>query len=65
MPKQKTHKGAAKRFSVTKNGLVKHQKAFKGHILTKKSAKRKRNFRHETGLAAGDEKNVARAIGLR
>ncbi len=41
MPKQKTHKGAAKRFAVTKNGLVKHQKAFKGHILTKKSTKRK------------------------
>ena len=45
MPKQKTHKGAAKRFAVTKNGLVKHQKAFKGHILTKKSTKRKRGLR--------------------
>ena len=51
MPKQKTHKGAAKRFSVTKNGLVKHQKAFKGHILTKKSTKRKRNLR-KTGYVA-------------
>ena len=45
MPKQKTHKGAAKRFAVTKNGLVKHQKAFKGHILTKKTTKRTRNLR--------------------
>ena len=32
MPKQKTHKGAAKRFAVTKNGLVKHQKAFKRQL---------------------------------
>ena len=42
MPKQKTHKGAAKRFAVTKNGLVKHQKAFKGHILTKKRSEERR-----------------------
>ena len=65
MPKQKTHKGAAKRFSVTKNGLVKHQKAFKGHILTKKSPKRKRNFRHETEVAKADTKVVERQLGLR
>ena len=65
MPKVKTHRGAAKRFSVTKSGKVKRAQAYKSHILTKKSAKRKRNFRHETGLAAGDEKNVARALGLR
>ena len=63
--KIKTHSGAKKRFSLTKTGKVKRAKAFKSHILTKKSAKRKRNFRHETGLAAGDEKNVARALGLR
>ena len=65
MPKQKTHKGAAKRFSVTKNGLVKHQKAFKGHILTKKSQKRKRNFRNETELSKADAKVVGRNLGIR
>ena len=65
MPKQKTHKGAAKRFSVTKNGLVKHQKAFKGHILTKKSPKRKRNFRKETVVSEADKRVIARNLGLR
>ena len=45
MPKLKTHRGAAKRFSFTKNGKVKRGKAFKSHILTKKSTKRKRRLR--------------------
>ena len=45
MPKQKTHKGAAKRFRVTKNGKVKHAQAFRRHILTKKPTKRTRNLR--------------------
>ena len=42
MPKQKTHKGAAKRFDLTKSGKVKHAQAFKRHILTKKPTKRTR-----------------------
>ena len=45
MPKQKTHKGAAKRFDLTKSGKVKHAQAFKRHILTKKPTKRTRNLR--------------------
>ena len=45
MPKQKTHKGAAKRFRVTKNGKVKHAQAFRRHILTKKPTKRTRHLR--------------------
>ena len=45
MPKMKTHKGAAKRFRKTGTGKLKRAKAFKSHILTKKSAKRKRNLR--------------------
>ena len=65
MPKMKTHSGSKKRFRVTGSGKIMRGKAYKSHILTKKSAKRKRNFRHETGLAAGDEKNVARALDLR
>ena len=44
MPKQKTHRGAAKRLALTKNGLVKRAKAFKRHILNK-TRKTKRNLR--------------------
>ena len=45
MPKQKTHKGAAKRFNLTKSGKVKRAQAFKRHILTKKPTKRTRHLR--------------------
>lgn len=45
MPKQKTHKGAAKRFKVTGTGKVLRMQAGKSHILTKKSAGRKRHLR--------------------
>ena len=65
MPKLKTHSGAKKRFNLTKTGKVKRAKAFKSHILTKKSQKRKRNFRHETEVSSADQKVVARNLGLR
>ena len=45
MPKMKTHSGAKKRFSLTKNGKIKRGKAFRSHILTKKSTKRMRGLR--------------------
>ncbi|HPL63349.1 MAG: 50S ribosomal protein L35 [Syntrophales bacterium] len=45
MPKVKTHRGAAKRFSLTGTGKVRRKKAYHSHILTKKSSKRKRNLR--------------------
>ena len=45
MPKMKTHRGAAKRFRKTGTGKLKRAKAFKSHILTKKSQKTKRNLR--------------------
>ena len=63
MPKMKTHRGAAKRFSVTATGKVKRNKAYKSHILTKKSPKRKRNLRR-SGLIAttGDQKRIKRLI---
>ncbi|TCT14357.1 LSU ribosomal protein L35P [Natranaerovirga pectinivora] len=48
MPKLKTHSGAAKRFKKTGTGKLKRYKAYKSHILTKKSAKRKRNLRKGT-----------------
>ncbi len=65
MPKMKTHRGTAKRFRVTGSGKIMRSKAYKSHILTKKSPKRKRNFRHETELAAADNKVVSRQLGLR
>ena len=45
MPKIKTHRAAAKRFSLTKSGKVKRAKAFRSHILNKKDTKRKRRLR--------------------
>ena len=63
MPKMKTHKGAAKRFSLTGTGKVKRNKAFKSHILTKKSSKRKRNRRRGTTFTTnGEIKNIKRLI---
>lgn len=65
MPKMKTHSGTAKRFRVTGGGKIMRAKAFKSHILTKKSPKRKRNFRHETEVAKADQKVVGRNLGIR
>lgn len=45
MPKMKSHSGAKKRFKLTKSGKVKRGNAYRSHILTKKSTKRKRGFR--------------------
>jgi large subunit ribosomal protein L35 len=62
MPKMKSHRGAAKRFKVKKSGKVKRAKAFKSHILTKKSPKRKRNLRQSTYLENGDAANVKKML---
>ncbi len=48
MPKMKTKRAAAKRFTKTGTGKLKRMKAYKSHILTKKSRKTKRNLRHAT-----------------
>ncbi len=45
MPKMKSHRGAAKRFRLTKSGLVKHKSMNLGHIMTKKKTKRTRHLR--------------------
>ena len=65
MPKMKTHRGSAKRFRVTGSGKIMRAKAYKSHILTKKSPKRKRNFRKEEPIAEADRWVVARNLGLR
>ncbi len=62
MPKMKSNRGAAKRFRVTASGKVKRHHAYHSHILTKKSAKRKRNLRKESMLAKADEKRAKRMI---
>lgn len=62
MPKIKTHRGAAKRLSVTGTGKIKRNKAFKQHILTKKSPKRKRNMRHSGLVAAVDVASVRKML---
>ena len=63
MPKMKSHRGARKRFSLTGTGKVKRFKAFKSHILTKKTAKRKRRLR-QAGLVSthGEEKRLKRLL---
>lgn len=58
MPKVETKRAAAKRFRVTKSGLVKRAKAYKSHILNKKSTKRKRNLRKGTYVSEAEAKNI-------
>ena len=56
MPKMKSKRGAAKRFNVRGSGSVKRAGAYKRHILTKKSTKRKRHMRNQTQV---DQTNTA------
>ena len=58
MPKVKTRRAAAKRFSITGSGEFKRNKAFKSHTLEKKTRKRKRNLRKATLVAAADHRRV-------
>jgi large subunit ribosomal protein L35 len=59
----KSHRGAKKRFSLTGTGKVRRMKAFKSHILTKKSPKRKRNLRRSTTVGTnGEAKKLKRLL---
>lgn len=62
MPKMKTKRSAAKRFKVTGTGKLKRNKAYKRHILTKKSAKTKRNLRKATTVDASNVKNMKQIL---
>ena len=62
MPKMKTLRGAAKRFSKTGSGKLKRRRAYHSHILTKKSPKRKRRLREGTLVDASDARRVARML---
>lgn len=61
MPKAKVHSGAAKRFKKTASGY-KHKHAFKSHILTKMTTKRKRHLRGTSVLNAADKPAVDRML---
>ncbi|MGA7296262.1 MAG: 50S ribosomal protein L35 [Rhodanobacteraceae bacterium] len=62
MPKMKTKRGAAKRFRKTATGKFKAGHAFRSHILTKMSTKRKRALRATNHVAGVDHKSVARML---
>ncbi len=62
MPKMKTHSGAAKRFKRTGSGKIVRRRANKNHILTKKSAKRKRRLRQATTVSSADRPRVRRMV---
>jgi large subunit ribosomal protein L35 len=64
MPKVRTHRGTAKRFKLTGTGKIKRAKAFKSHILEKKSPKRKRGFRKDGLVHKSDVNVVKKQLGI-
>jgi large subunit ribosomal protein L35 len=62
MPKQKTHRGAAKRFQLTGSGKIKRSKANKSHLMTGKPAKRTRRLRKGGTVDATQEKTVKKLL---
>ena len=61
----KTNAGAKKRFSLTGTGKIRRKHAFKSHILTKKSKKRKRNLGYYGEVHKADQKNVKLLLGMK
>ena len=62
MPKIKTHRGAAKRFGLTKNGKVKKNQAFRRHILTKKTTGTKRSLRKSAYVSSAQSKTIKQMV---
>ena len=62
MPKMKTSRAAAKRFTKTGTGKLKRNKAYKSHILTKKTTKRKRNLRKATVIDQTNNRQMKRCM---
>jgi large subunit ribosomal protein L35 len=62
LPKKKTNRAAAKRFRRTGGGKYKRSKAYKGHLLSSKSSKRKRNLRKSGLVDKADERKVKRLL---
>ncbi len=65
MPKQKTKSSAKKRFKLTGTGKIKRKHAFKSHILTKKSKKRKLALTHDGLVHKADESNVKQMLRMK
>jgi len=65
MPKMKTNSGAKKRFRLTGTGKIKRKHAYKSHILTKKSKKRKRNLGKWAIIDKTNEKNVKLLLNMK
>ena len=65
MPKMKTNSGAKKRFRLTGTGKIKRKHAYKSHILTKKSTKRKRNLTYWTTIDKTNESNVKLMLNMK
>jgi large subunit ribosomal protein L35 len=63
MPKQKTHRGAAKRFHVTGSGRIRRRKPFRSHLLKKKSSRRKRRLGRPAELTGADRRTAQRLLG--
>lgn len=61
--KQKTHSGAKARFKLSSTGKIKRRSAFSSHLLGGKSQDRKRGYRKDIDVAAGDIKNVRKMLG--
>jgi large subunit ribosomal protein L35 len=64
VPKQKTDKGAAKRFKVTGTGRLRRRQAMRGHLMEKKSSRRARRLGREVDVAPGDGRSVKRLLGI-
>ncbi len=64
MPKMKTDSGAKKRIKITGSGKLRRRKAFRGHIMEKKSSVRARRLGRETDMSPGIQKNVKKMLGL-
>ncbi|MEA2107148.1 MAG: 50S ribosomal protein L35 [Bacteroidota bacterium] len=65
MPKMKTNPGAKKRYSLTGSGKIKRKHAYKSHILTKKSTKRKRNLGYFGQVSKEDEKSAKLLLAMK
>ncbi|UCD29587.1 MAG: 50S ribosomal protein L35 [Planctomycetota bacterium] len=63
MPKQKTHKGLAKRVKITGRGKVKRRKSFVGHLLSGRSSKKLRRLHKTAVLGSADAKRTLKALG--
>jgi len=63
MPKMKSHRGAVKRFKITGTGRLLRRRAFRSHLLEKKSSKRTRRLGREPEVAKADRKQVSRLLG--